>query len=468
MRLKLDNCWARAPDATAAELEFLHEYLCFEDNSRAFLARKFGWSDGTARLFNKRTRAFPAGLVGMVVKAARAEGLEVVIRDDRKPAATAACNPTVNPTLRDYQAAAVKRVVERARGIVQLPTGSGKTRIAFGLTEVLPLHWLFIVPRKDLLRQTVDAYRGVTGREAGVLGSGRWEPDPARRLTVATFQTLTSKMRSDSKLARGLLADAEGLIADEAHTLAAGKWWRVAMATRRAYYRVGLSATPLVRGDRRSINTVAALGPVIYRLRADALIERGVLAKPIIRVVALAQRCNASNWQRAVRQLIAESAERDALVVEMALAAARPMLVFVKQIEHGRRLTRLLRSVGLSVEFQWGAKASEERAAAIQRLRFGDTDAIVCSVIFQEGVDIPELAAVVNAAGMRSAIAAIQRIGRGMRSDDGRKRTFEVWDVKDEGCGFTARHASSRLRAYRSEGYEVQVVDGKTLRPHKG
>jgi superfamily II DNA or RNA helicase len=231
------------------------------------------------------------------------------------------------------------------------------------------------------------------------------------------------------------------------------------MQTPNAYYRIGFSGTPLARGDRRSVLAVAALGPVIYRLRADRLIEAGVLAKPHIRMLPLEQQSQCPTWQGVYGECIVRSTKRNRMLVAMAKRAARPCLVFVKEIAHGKRLLKLLQAVGVPSEFTWGSDPHERRVAAIKRLERGDIDVLVCSVIFQEGVDIPALASVVIGSGGKSVIATLQRIGRGMRTDQGRKVEFEVWDLLDRGCRMLEKHAKARQAAYLAEGHEVVTDD---------
>ena len=84
---------------------------------------------------------------------------------------------------------------------------------------------------------------------------------------------------------------------------------------------------------------------------------------------------------------------------------------------------------------------------------------LICSKIFQEGTDIPELRSVVIASGGKSVIEAVQKIGRGMRMSKGKGDSFEVWDIWDTGRKMLAKHAKSRRKAYTDEGYEVKEVD---------
>jgi superfamily II DNA or RNA helicase len=158
--------------------------------------------------------------------------------------------------------------------------------------------------------------------------------------------------------------------------------------------------------------------------------------------------------------MIVESTERNAGVVETCRNAPKPCMLFVKKIEHGRALKIELEQAGLRAEFVWGDKSTQQRDAAVERLERGDADVLIASVVFQEGVDVPSLRSVVIASGGRSVIAALQRVGRGMRTDDGKKMTFQVFDFLDQGSPMLERHSRRRMNTYVREGYRT-VLQGE-------
>lgn len=258
---------------------------------------------------------------------------------------------------------------------------------------------------------------------------------------------------------------ADGLVVHNCHTLPSDSFWSVAMATP-AHYRFGLSGTPLARGDKRSVLAVGALGPVVYRIKPDVLIQAGVLAKPKIRLVQVVQRSDRPTWQGVYGESVVRSVARNKAVVDCAKRAEKPCLVFVKEITHGKLVKKALEQSGLNAEFVYGQDDTSERREAIKRLVRGDSDVLVCSVVFQEGIDIPQLRSVVIASGGKSVIAALQRIGRGMRKSTG-KDEFEVHDIADKGCGCGSRghagcrwlekHTKARVKAYAGEGFEVAI-----------
>ena len=338
-----------------------------------------------------------------------------------------------------------------ANGIVV--HNSGKTELAIALHQVLSCRWLFLVHRTTLVEQAAERFTLRTGQTADIIGEGRWENTGAT-FTCASFQSIYSALKRKDPRVLVLLQQIQGLLVDEVHVLPSDTYWRVSMTTQQAYYRFGLSGTPLARGDRRSLLAIASTGPIIYRIQPDVLIAAGVLAKPRIQLVPVAQLSTCKTWQGVYGECIVRSRTRNQTIVDCAKRAEKPCLVFVKEIQHGRLLTERLLKANLRAEFVFGADSTPERQAATRRLVRGDLDVLVSSVIFQEGVDIPQLRSVVIANGGRSVIAALQRIGRGMRVTAD-KNTFQVWDVADHGCKLLERHTKARVRAYTSQGYET-------------
>lgn len=464
MQIELSNVRCRVVSCTERELAFLRKYLTFERETRgAFGARKVT----VASLFRLADSSFPAGFLPLIRKAAEGGGFPLEVSDIRKRP----CEPLGGARtdyLRDYQAGALERVLGRSsasggpleRGIIQAATGAGKTEVFTALTQVLPCRWLIVVPGNDLLGQAVARIKLRTGQEPGACGDGIWN---ARRVTVATYQTLHA--RRGTIEGRQLLALTEGLVCDESHGCGEGVVYDIAQACVNAYWRFGFSATPLARGDRKSLFAVGAFGPVIYKISAQSLIERGFLSKPTIRVCSFRHDPMAlvgMEYDELYNAAIVRNAARNAVVLDVCLnRAQRPGFVFVERVEHGRELTRLLTRAKLNVAFRWGAFSSETRKDAIQKLRRGELDFVVCNRIFNQGVDVPELKSCVNAASGKSTIQTLQRLGRGSRVTE-TKTTFEMWDFSDQGHRWLEEHSRARVRAYEKESYAIETFTPST------
>jgi len=488
VRWKIQNLLTRV-EGEPDELGWLLEYLTIHD--RVYRPWRRRYETVQIPLFKLPGQTFPTGFGWTTLKAAKAAGFQVVIEDLR----TVPCqrdltadlewlrhHPGLAPGVElTHQIEAVEAVIKRRRGIIKAPTGSGKTSIAVGIAKVLPCRWLFLVHRGDLMVQTAATYRERAGLDAGMVGDGRLD---VQRFTVGMFQTVYQGLKSHRPEILDLLNQAEGLMVDECHTLPANTFNTTAMATPNAYFRIGLSGTPLQRSDKRSAFVVGALGPLIYSIKAQPLIDLGVLSRPTIRLVRVRQKSEKPTWQGVYGESVIRSKRRNRALLGVIQRAAKPCLVFVQQLAHGQNLLAMLRNEGVAADFVWGEKQVSQRQAAIARLVRGEIDVLIANVIFQEGVDIPSLRSVVVGTGGASVIAALQRLGRGLRVSPG-KNTVEIWDIADEDCGcmqkedeglgeshagcrWLTRHTKERLRAYASEDYPHTIEDAQQILPGVG
>lgn len=473
MWIEVDNVLAKLTKATEPEARWLAEYLSFPDAKAHFRTRKMPkWKrgDGKIHMMSSMTNAFPAGFASQVVKAAAEEGFKVQLLDRRKPPIKPDATAVID-WLRPYQRDAidVARTVER--GVFHHPTGAGKTECMVALAEVYPVDWLILTHRKDLLLNTSERFLKRTGEVIGIIGEGRFD---VRRVTVAMFQSVFAALKKHDDAMIRLLRSVKGVMIDECHVLPADSFWRVVLQLHSAYFRYGFSGTPFARGDKKSVFVWGALGPIVHKIKPQTLIDAGVLAKPEIRLTRVVNPdATSKTWTEAYAKSVVRSKPRNAAVLKQVAAATKPCLLFVNSVEHGKLLEGALRRKNEKVEFVWGKHALAVRRAAIERLVHGETDTLICNVIFQEGIDIPELQSVVIAQGGQSIIVALQRVGRGMRkrahTGEVTKETFKVYDVADEKCGqcgaehphasckWLAKHTRARIAAYSSAGYSVIV-----------
>lgn len=184
--------------------------------------------------------------------------------------------PRSLPELHDYQRTIVDNVLRmiraesasagERRGMISLPTGSGKTRVAVqAIVEAMrdghldgPILW--VAHRGELCEQAVEAWRQVwanIGREGVRLRVSRlWggqevpRAEAAPHVVVATVQTLRSRIMAQRE-EHQFLASSRLVVFDEAHRSIAPEYTTVMGATGLSRFRgseeplvLGLSATP--------------------------------------------------------------------------------------------------------------------------------------------------------------------------------------------------------------------------------
>ncbi len=185
-------------------------------------------------------------------------GWEVAVAFDERPALPWPMRVTLTP--RPYQEDALTAWrAEGCRGVVVLPTGSGKTLVgAMAIAEV-ELATLVVVPTIDLLRQWQRALAEALGRspeDIGVYGGGAHDVQP---ITIITYES--------AALHPELLRRFGLLIFDECHHLPAQTYRQIAEGASTPQ-RLGLSATP-ERADDEHLALERLIGPEVYRRAPD-------------------------------------------------------------------------------------------------------------------------------------------------------------------------------------------------------
>ena len=158
------------------------------------------------------------------------------------------------PALRPYQAAALDAwVLGGKRGVVVLPTGSGKTRVAAAAIAAEGRPSLCLVPTRILLGQWRATLAELLGIQIGAFGDGERE---VRSITVATFESAWRHMNDIGNRF-------ELLVVDEAHHFGVGtRDEALEMCT--APRRLGLTATPPAGAPLAGLE--ALVGPVLFEL----------------------------------------------------------------------------------------------------------------------------------------------------------------------------------------------------------
>ena len=149
------------------------------------------------------------------------------------PPSRPAGSSTTNATPRDYQKAALAAWIKARRGVVVMPTGTGKTFAAFLCIEKVGRPTLVVTPKIDLMVQWAQELERAFGVEVGMVGAGEFNYKP---LTVTTYDSAYIHLER--------WANRFGMVIfDECHHLPGASYMEAANAGL-APFRLGLTATP--------------------------------------------------------------------------------------------------------------------------------------------------------------------------------------------------------------------------------
>ena len=96
-------------------------------------------------------------------------------------------------------------------------------------------------------------------------------------------------------------------------------------------------------------------------------------------------------------------------------------------------------------------------------MKNGELDLLIASKIFDQGVDIPQLDALILAGSGKSSGRALQRIGRVIRTNPGKSNAIVV-DFYDN-AKYLKDHSQRRIDIYKSEpGFKIKLPNLKNVK----
>ena len=358
--------------------------------------------------------------------------------------------------LRDYQEEALDAWRANGdRGVLELPTGSGKTVIGIGAIETLGTAALVVVPTIDLLEQWRRELETEFSIPVGQLGGGEQHVEA---LTVATYDS--AYLRADD------VGDRFGLVIfDEVHHLG-GKGYREIARLLAAPARLGLTAT-FERPDGAHEVISDLCGPLVHRIAPDELAGTHLAAYDVKRIeVALtdAERAtydehrtiftdylarsnldmrSGSDYRKLVMRSGNDPQAREALLAnqrarEVMMNADAKVGTFADLLDRHRRDRVIVFTAHNDLVYRLSERfllpaithqtGTAERRRILENFRDGTYSRVVTANVLDEGVDVPDANVAVVLSGSGSEREFTQRLGRVLRpkADGGRALLYEV------------------------------------------
>jgi superfamily II DNA or RNA helicase len=359
--------------------------------------------------------------------------------------------------LRDYQVAVVNSFLENPQCIQVAPTGSGKTLITAALSYSVQSYGrsIVIVPNKSLVTQTEADYINL-GLDVGVYYGDRKEM--GRKHTICTWQSVLSIIKNTQSgeaiyTISDFLENVVCVICDEVHGAKADQLKSMLSGVMSHIpIRWGLTGT-IPKEDFASTALTVCIGPVISKLTAAELQDRGVLANCHVNILQLQDHREFKDYQKELKFLL-EDEDRVKYIAKIISGVAKKgnTLVLVDRISAGEALINLLpQSVFVS-----GNTKNKVRQAEYESIADADDKIIVATYqVAAVGINIPRIFNVVLVEPGKSFVRTIQSIGRGLRKAHD-KDHVEIWDITSS-CKFSKRHLTKRKEFYTEVEYNYTL-----------
>ena len=385
--------------------------------------------------------------------------------------------------LRDYQKPAAYTMLHSYGGILNCPTGWGKTHLMASIIRGYPHDELnarstpqtvVVTPGTDLAEKNFLSLEDIlyNDREVGLICTGH--RDFCDDVQVVTPESLHHVDLSQCGL----------LLYDEAHTLSGARADRVMKAVHAI--KCGFSATPTGRCDGADLVVEGCFGPIVYKRTYQQAVDDGAVVPITVYWVPTSRPRNWQDWKQRdtiyrhalwanpehhqmVKEIMTEVIPHDvqtlAVVDKLShmdnIVGVMPELTYVHGTERDKDLAKIKPKIITGV-------TKARRKQIYKEVESGERKRAIASGIYRTGVDFPNLTVLLNLAGMKSSIINTQLPGRTGRNIDGKESAYLIdfwhgWNrvedpngrVKD---GPLLRDCRAREKVYRDLGFEQRSV----------
>jgi len=356
---------------------------------------------------------------------------------------------------RPHQMQALKSwLTATKQGVVQLPTGAGKTYLAILAMVKSGRSTLILVPTIDLMNQWHEVLSNFLNVEIGMLGGGQKDIFP---VTVSTYDSAVLFIeRIGNKF--GLL------IADECHHLPAPQYQNIALGCI-APFRLGLSAT-VERADGKESEIYRLMGDLVFEGRIDEMVDDVLAPYDVVNIqvpmseveleLYTASRkiytdfikragvnfSSPNGWQDFIIRAARLPGGREAMrayrdqktLAQGASAKLKALWEILQEYPEDRAIVftednnmayKIGRTFILAVLTH--QTKLKERKRMLAAFRQGEINVLVTSKVLNEGVDVPEAGIGIVISGSGGVREHVQRLGRILRHQPGKRaKLFEV------------------------------------------
>ncbi|MGN0464918.1 MAG: DEAD/DEAH box helicase [Lachnospiraceae bacterium] len=366
-----------------------------------------------------------------------------------------------NIELYDYQEDAVQGMLKHGFGILQAPTGSGKTQMGIALIVRHGLKALWLTHTTDLLNQSYErAARYIDKSLLGKITGGKVHIGEG--ITFATVQTLEKQDLSRYKYMWDVI------VVDECHRCAGTptsytRFYKV-ISSLAARHKYGLSAT-VHRSDGLIKTVYALLGDVMYVVPQEAVAD-AVMQVTVQRV------------DTGLMEVPAEALDTDGMLIHARFISAlsrdrkRNALIesnLIKNHEHynlilSDRLEQLhdlheglpaaIREQAVVIDGKMTSKKERaKREQAIEDMRSGKKHFLFASYsLAKEGLDIPRLDRLHLVTPHKDYAVIVQSVGRVARKFEGKQDPI-CYDYVD---AVAEKAWKARRRHYKKCGCKLE------------
>tara|TARA_B100000427_G_scaffold284287_1_gene257069 strand:+ start:3675 stop:5147 length:1473 start_codon:yes stop_codon:yes gene_type:complete len=457
------------------------EYFSFDVESAKYMQRKNryrGW-DGKVHLYSPATGEIYCGLVDYLTDWAQEKGYTYQFQESENFGHPIDQNNLVTPEsvvgfvkalgipvkARDYQYSAIYECLRYNRRLLLSPTASGKSLMIYSLVRFhvnVKRKVLIVVPTTSLVEQMYkdfEEYGWMASKHCHKIYAGE-EKNSEADCIITTWQSVYKQPRK-------WFERFNVVIGDEAHQFKAKSLTTIMHKLHGCKYRYGFTGTL----DGANVNQLVlegVFGRCSQVTRTHQLMKKGHVAQLKVKVIVLKHDEQVFDGYQDEIEYLCEHEQRNKFIRNLACDLKGNTLVLFNYVEkHGMPLYEMINShTDKPVHFVYGGVDVDDREQ-IRHLVENENDSIIVASYgtFSTGVNIKRLHNIVFASPSKSRIRNLQSIGRVLRVGIG-KEVATLYDIadnisRDNGKNYTLLHLFERLKIYRDEKFNYEIIDVK-------
>lgn len=408
---------------------------------------------------------------------------------------------------RQYQIEAAYKLLTFKKSCGEISTSAGKTLISFIIFKYLVdmatrmgKKILYIVPSVDLATQSAKKYEvyeaGLKNKSQlpwsiGILKSPMTKKEKAAvekcNILFGTYQSLRNK---DSNF----FADFIGCITDEMHHAKSNSIKGILSKCYNLQYSIGITGTFAKKSEISYLESQAYIGPLVYTLTADDLINKEKSATPIYVVAQIMdwaseeekqalylQRCQKANnpddmtlGTKLLKQemnFINGSYTRLRYIGNMGIKMAKNTLILFGDVkgEYGKKIAEYIKDNSQkNVYYIDGNTPSDNREYYKQCCaadKNGNTVIVGSIYTMGEGIDVPNIESIFLVNTAKSDRIIRQICGRGLRMSEGKEKCI-LYDFVDDlrysddskkkyQDNYMVKHYNERKKIYKEQNFPL-------------
>lgn len=405
--------------------------------------------------------------------------------------------------LRDDQLEAIRRMYKHRKGIIQLPTGIGKSEIIAGYLKSLIME-LGYIPNILILEPTLLLVTGLIERLNSYGIECNQYSDEMRNDISGIVISHPKSINIDLDSNPNLLDEVSIVIGDECQHYQSTTWKNVVKSAKSAEVCIGVSAyvvsedklpinnrdlSELAKLSDSEVSVISSTGNVLMYKSPKDYIHAGILATPkLIRINHEADEyvSDPKNWHQ-VRKNVLESPSRSmkmAVVSGYIATLGYKSLILVSTKKHAYEIMKYIADLGLAsrVRCSFGGgtyyrydedkgkevKVKSKEEDTYEEYKRGNINIFIGTSHIYEGADVPNLDAVILSSVGKEPRRVIQGIGRAIRKSKTGRCSYII-DFTDSCNGILRYHSNLRRNICKDMiGVESEsIFDGVSLSEFK-